>query len=276
MEHPMSLPDTLPLRRPAPPPSQFLVLSVISAVFLALGLAWALVDPRLVAGVPVWMKPVKFALSFAVLFATLALVEQRLSAPVRDGRAMRVIAWIMGAAFLAEMAYMTHQAALAEGSHFNRSTPFHQIMYEVVMGGGAVALVAGVAAVGWLAGRDRGADMGAGLRAGVELGFVATFGLTMITAGYLSVNGGHFVGLHPPGGAVLPLFGWSGITGDLRPAHFAALHAMQVLPLVGLWLDRRDTPGARGKMRIAALAYTVLTLAIFAQALLGLPLIPLG
>ena len=98
----------------------------------------------------------------------------------------------------------------------------------------------------------------------------------MVTAGYMSANEGHHVGLHPEGGAVLPLFGWSGITGDLRPAHFAALHAMQALPLLGLWLDRRGGDGAVRTMRLAAAGYATVTLAIFAQALLGLPLIPLG
>jgi hypothetical protein len=272
----MSLPDThLPAIR-AEAPTQFHTLTVVAGVLLILSMAWGQVDARQVDGAPVWMKPLKFALSFAVLFATLALVEQRLSKPVRNGWPLRAIGWAMATAFLAEMAYMGFQAARAEPSHFNIATPFHLFMYQVVMGGGAVILVAGVAMVGWLAGRDRQAAMGPGLQAGVQLGFGLTFVLTMITAGYLSVNNGHFVGLHPEGAAVLPLFGWSGVTGDLRPAHFAALHAMQVLPLLGLWLDRRGGANVGGRVRLAALGYAALTLAVFAQAILGLPLIPLG
>jgi hypothetical protein len=61
--------------------------------------------------------------------------------------------------------------------------------------------------------------------------------------------------------------------GDLRPAHFLALHAMQVLPLAGLWMDRRGI--AVAKMRLVALAYVALTAAVFAQALAGVPLIRL-
>jgi len=243
---------------------------------LGLSLAWGLVDARVVDGAPVWKKPVKFALSFAVLFGTLAMVEQRLSKPVRDGWRLRVIAWVMAAAFLSEMAYMMYQGARAEASHFNVGTPFHRFMYEVVMAGGAVSLVAGVALVGWLVQRDRAADLGDGLRAGIVIGFVMTFGLTMITAGYLSFNLGHFVRSHAVGAPVLPLFGWSGVTGDLRPAHFAALHAMQALPLLGLWLDRRGGRDPVRGVRRAALAYCALTLAVFGQALMGLPLIPLG
>lgn len=272
----MSLLETnLPTHRTAPA-SQFQTLTVVALVFLAFSIAWGLVDARQVNGAAVWMKPLKFALSFAVLFATIALIERRLSQQVRDGWQLRLIGWVMAAAFLAEMAYMTYQAALGEASHFNVSTPFHRMMYEVVMGGGAVALVLGVALIGWIVQNDRTADLGSGLRAGIFLGFGMTFALTMVTAGYLSVNAGHFVGLHPEGAATLPLFGWSGVAGDLRPAHFAALHAMQALPLLGLWLDRRSNPNPVRVVRIAAVIYGGLTMAVFTQALMGLPLIPLG
>lgn len=266
---------TLPEPR-AGAPSRFRVLTVLALILLALCAAWALVDGRQIDGDPVWMKPLKFALSFAVLFATLALVEARLSAPARGGWTLRIAATLMAAAFLSEMAYIIYQAARAEPSHFNIGTPFHRFMYQGVMAAGAVSLVAGVAAIGWLARRDREARLAAGLREGVWLGCAATFVLTMITAGYMSAHGGHHVGLHPEGAAALPLFGWSGVTGDLRPAHFAALHAMQLLPLLGLWLDRRDAVGAVRGVRAGAAAYAALTLAVFAQAVMGRPLIPLG
>lgn len=258
------------------PVSQFVTLTVVALVLLAFSIAWSLVDARQVDGAAVWMKPLKFALSFAVLFGTIALIESRLSSRAREGWPLRIIGWVMAAAFLSEMAYMTHQAALAEPSHFNVATPFNRMMYETVMAGGAVSLVVCVALIGWLVKRDLAADLGPGLRAGIVLGFTMTFVLTMITAGWLSFNGGHFVGLHPQDAAVLPLLGWSGVTGDLRPAHFAALHAMQALPLLGVWLDRRGERAPARAVRIGAFLYGALTLGVFAQALMGLPLIPLG
>lgn len=256
--------------------SQFRTLTVLSAVLAGLALLWALGDARTIGGVPVWMKPLKFALSFAVLFGTIALVEPRLSERVRHGWPLRVVGWIMAAAFLSEMAYMIYQGARAQPSHFNVSTPFHRFMYEVVMASGAVALVASVGAIGWLVRRDRGAALGGGLREGIWLGFGLAFLLTFVTAGYMSFVGGHHVGLHPQGGATLPLVGWSGVTGDLRPAHFFSLHAMQVLPLLGLWLDRRDGEASVRKVRLAAFGYVALTLAVFGQAVMGMPLVPFG
>lgn len=260
----------------APQPTQFQTLTVVSIVLLALTVLWGFVDPRLIDGVPVWMKPLKFALSFAVLFGTIALVEPRLSDRVRGGWTLRIVGWVMAAAFLSEMAYMMYQAGRAEPSHFNVSTPFHRMMYEGVMAAGAVSLVAATAVIGWVVKRDKGADLSPALRESIWLGFLLTFVLTMIVAGYLSFVGGHHVGLHPEGAPTVPLFGWSGVTGDLRPAHFASLHAMQALPLLALWLDRGDRLASVRTVRFAALGYTALTLAVFGQALLELPLIPLG
>ncbi len=257
-------------------PTQFQTLTVVAVVLLALTGLWAGVDARLLDGVPVWMKPLKFAMSFALLFGTLALIETRLSEGVRTGWTLRIVGWVMAAAFLSEMAYMMYQAGRAEASHFNVSTPFHRIMYEGVMAAGAVALVASAAIVGWVAKRDTGAALGPALREAIWLGTLLTFVLTMIVAGTLSVWGGHFVGVHPEGAPTLPLFGWSGVTGDLRPAHFASLHAMQVLPLLALWLERGDGTGSVRTVRIAATAYAGLTFAVFAQALFGMPLVPLG
>ena len=139
----------------------------------------------------------------------------------------------MAAAFLSEMAYMMYQAGRAEASHFNLSTPFNEFMYTVVMAAGAVALVASTAVIGWIVKRDKDADLSPAMREAIWLGFLLTFVLTMIVAGYLSATG-RFVGVHPEGAPTLPLLvGWSGVTGDLRPAHFASLHAMQALPLSG-------------------------------------------
>lgn len=258
-------------------PTQFTTLTVVGAVLTVLSILWAYVDPRLIEGVPVFMKPLKFSLSFTLLFATLALVENRLTDKAREGWTLRITGWVMATAFLSEMAYMMYQAGRAEASHFNMSTPFTELMYTTVMAVGAVALVVGTAVVGWVVKRDQGAALSPAMREAIWLGFLLTFVLTMIVAGYMSVGSTRFVGVHPDGAPTLPLVGWSGVTGDLRPAHFASLHAMQALPLLALWLGRNDEqPGAVRTIRIAALGYAVLTLAVFVQALMGRPLIALS
>jgi hypothetical protein len=271
-----SLETNLPVVR-ASTPTQFTTLTIVAVVLSVLSLLWAFVDPRLIEGVPVYMKPLKFALSFTVLFGTLAWVETRLTDKTRDGWTLRITGWVMATAFLSEMAYMMYQAGRGEASHFNMSTPFTELMYTTVMAVGAVALVLCTAIIGWVVKRDQDAAFSPAMREAIWLGCLLTFVLTMIVAGYMSIVSTRFVGIHPDGAPTLPLVGWSGVTGDLRPAHFASLHAMQALPLLALWLGRSDErPDATRTIRIAALGYAVLTLAIFAQALMGLPLIPLG
>jgi hypothetical protein len=207
-----------------------------------------------------------------VLYATIALVAERLSTAVRESRILRITLAVMTIATAGEMAYISGQAGRGEHSHFSVQTPFTALMYTL-MGIGAVALVLGIGVVGVLAWRDRAARLGPALRLGVGLGYGLSALLTLVVAGYLGGHGSHFVGTPSPGAATLPGLGWSLEVGDLRPAHFLALHAMQVLPLLGLWLDRRGRPDAGRRLWTAAAVYAVLTFAVFAQALMGLPLV---
>lgn len=272
----MALFESYDLSEQKPVPTQFQTLTVVAIVLAAISISWGVLDSRMVDDAYVWLKPLKFSASFALLFATMALVETRLSAALKSGWALRIIGWIMAAAFLSEMGYIIFQGALAQPSHFNLSTPFNAFMYTVVMAVGAVALVASVGAMGWLVKGDVSADLSPALRESIWLGFLLSFVLTLIVAGYLSNHGGHHVGLHPDGAPTLPLVGWSGVTGDLRPAHFLSLHAMQVLPLLALWMDKREGVGSVKTIRLAAVAYAVLTFGVFALAIAGRPLIPLG
>ncbi len=252
----------------------FDVAVATSAAFFVLILIWAGFDTRAYLEAPVWLKPAKFAMSFVVHFATLALIVRAMSPDRRSGRSsgrvLVVTEAVMVTAFLTEMIYITYQAARAEGSHYNIGDPFHAAMYGV-MGLGAVLLVVGPVAVAAVAWRDT--VFGPATRVGLVAGAVVSCILTLIVAGTLSGLESHFVGVPAPGAATIPLLGWSAAVGDLRPAHFMSLHALQVLPLVGLWADRT---GRAGRVVFAvAVIWTAITMALFAQAMMGLPLIRL-
>jgi hypothetical protein len=239
---------------------------------LVLGAVY-LMDDRILDQEAVWAKPLKFAISFAVFFGTLAIVAARLSALVRHSLLLVAAAATGAAAFVFEQAYITAQAARAEHSHFNETTPWHEAMYQA-MGLGATALMVLVAVVGALALLDRGARLSAPLREGIWIGCLLTVVLTLWVAGALAENGGRYVGVPTAGGPVLPVVGWSMEVGDLRPAHFLALHAMQALPLAGLLAQRNNcsvTP-----VRVVAGLYSLLTAVVFWQASQGLPLFSAG
>lgn len=251
---------------------QLWLLTGISVAMMALGLIWGAFETRLYQDALVWIKPFKFALSFVIYFATLALVVQRMSI---DGRVLRATVGVVAAAFWFEMIYITLQAAQGQGSHYNTGDLYHGVMYGI-MGVGAVSLVVGVAIIGVQVLRDTGPDIGraglsADLRWGIGIGFILSTVLTLITAATLSGMSGHFIGTPAVGAAVIPFFGWSATVGDLRPSHFLALHAMQVIPLLALWADGRRSAWVIG----GAVIYAAVTMALYAQALMGLPLIRL-
>ena len=247
-------------------------LAGFSLAMMAAGLVWAAFETRLYQDALVWIKPFKFALSFVVLFATLAWAAGQLSAPAQSTRTLRWTVAILAAAFWFEMIYITMQAAQGIGSHYNTGDLYHSVMYSI-MGVGAVSLVLGTAVVGWAMLRDTGARVHEDLRFGIGVGFILSTLLTLITAGALSSMAGHFVGTPPAGAATLPFFGWSASVGDLRPSHFLALHAMQAIPILAWAVQGRVS--ARAWIVGGSVGYSALTLALFAQALMGLPLIRL-
>lgn len=256
--------DTVPTR------PVFQTLTATSLVLLGVALIWSLADPRSLDGVGVWVKPAKFALSFVIHFGTMALIVSALSARAQKSWPIRIAASLMAIAFLSEMGYLFFQAAQAQHSHFNLSTPFHQMAYQL-MGVGAVLLVGLPVLVAWVARRDALTGVGPATRQGIWTGAILSCALTLLVAGYMSSSPGHFVGTPVVGAGTLPIVGWSTEVGDLRPAHFLSLHALQALPLLGLWLDKTGRGGRW--MMPAAVVWTGLTLAVFVQALMGLPLI---
>jgi hypothetical protein len=95
--------------------------------------------------------------------------------------------------------------------------------------------------------------------------------------GYMLARGSHTVGM-ADGGPGLPFLNWSTIGGDLRIAHFIAIHAIQIVPLFAYILSRM-APIPTVRQRRLAIAVMALTVAIavggtFVQAALGHPLLP--
>lgn len=96
--------------------------------------------------------------------------------------------------------------------------------------------------------------------------------------GYMLVRGSHTVGVvnHGPG---LPFLNWSTVGGDLRIAHFIALHAIQIVPLFACMLAQMaPVPPVKQRKRLAAALAIIVALGVsatFIQAALGHPLLPL-
>jgi hydrogenase-4 membrane subunit HyfE len=116
-------------------------LTILCGLLLIATLIWGQFDQRTLDGVAVWKKPAKFSVSFLVHFATLAIIVNVMSPENKKLRIVKGVGWLMAAVFVAEMTYLFLQAAQAQHSHFNETTPFHSAMYSL-MGVGAVVLIA--------------------------------------------------------------------------------------------------------------------------------------
>lgn len=249
-----------------------------AAMLLALLLATsvlALFDARTIEGNSVWAKPMKFQLSLALHFATLALVVRGLSEDARTGTLLAVAAVAAVASTAFEVGYIMLQAARQQGSHFNLSTPFHAAMY-VAMAIGAVLIVAAAAVVGGLAAFDVSGRFSVVMRTGLALGLIGGTLLTLVVAFTMGGRLDHHVGLAAGSGRRMLLTGWSLEVGDLRVPHFFATHMMQAVPLAAACAEAILAPGlAVTFVWLFAAGWSALVLWLFSTALAGLPIGPL-
>jgi hypothetical protein len=249
------------------------VLAVFGLTLLLLtplALVAQLIDPRTLAGVNVWVKPAKFLLSTGAFVLTLAWFFGYVRAERRGRRGLRILVGVVLCAALFENLYIVLQAAQGLESHYNRSTPFHAVMYSL-MGLFAMVLVATCLPLAREIARHPAPGLRPERRVAAVIGLVLTFALGGLLGGYLGSRTGHSVGAV---GAQLPLFGWNRAGGDLRVAHFFGLHAEQALPMLA-WVAGAARAGLRVAVVVAGAAlYAVLTLAVFVEAVAGRPLLP--
>jgi hypothetical protein len=244
-----------------------LVLMVPTAFALA-------VDPRTLNDISIWIKPLKFQASVGIYLLTLAWFLAALPEGVRHGRVVPVLVAVATAASAFEIIYITLQAGRGLASHYNVGDPFHGVMYTL-MGVGAVTLTAVSPAVAVLLWRDRPVRWSTAFWLSVLLGLVLTFVLGAGAGAVLSSGNGHWIGGVRSDAGGVPVFGWSRTGGDLRAAHFLGMHAMHVLPVVGLMAGRLlESRQAIGGVVVAASAYSAGTGLVFWLALRGIPLFP--
>ena len=221
----------------------------VSLAVLALAAAvGVLVDDRVLLGAPIWLKPLKFALSFGIYALALAWM---LSLVGGGRRAGAILGWIVVVTSAIEIIVIFGQAFRGRRSHFNEETPLDELLFSIM--GMSVAVI-------WLAtlvlavtvlrrpGLDRATDWS--IRLGLLVGL-----LGMAVGVLMAVGGAHGVGV-ADGGPGVAGFGWSTTGGDLRVGHFVGMHALQVLPLLaaGLAIVPRRLLGDTARLRLVLIA----------------------
>jgi hypothetical protein len=262
--------------------SALAIISLVLIVGSSLGL---MLDPRTTEflGTPTWVKTFKFSVS--TLFYSLGLLW--ILALAKQPNATRLggmIGWILSF----ELGLLVLQGARATPMHFNYSSPLNSAIW-MTMTAGIAMMMLGFVVLCVLVWRNLKSQPV--LATGVRLGLLVTaLGLAqgnlmpaptpaqleaLQNGKTLAILGAHTVGspsLTPDNGAGLPLVGWSTTHGDLRIGHFVGIHALQVIPLLGLWLSKRRNLNTKKGVRlvwIGALAYLGLVMLVTWQALRG-------
>jgi hypothetical protein len=253
-----------------------LALTGATAVLAVVAAVGIFVDPRILTGVPIWLKPFKFAVSFGIYGLTLAWMLSLL--PRRSRIADWAATTIVATAAIELIAIVT-QVIRGTTSHYNQTSPFNAAVWQA-MGMSISVLFAAHLVIAFVVLRQRIPDRvaAAAIRWGVGLsllGMAAAIPMVLPSQspGIDDIAGAHSVGV-ADGGPGLPLTGWSTVGGDLRIGHFVGLHALQALPLLAILLGRRFDERIRARLvLVAGLAYGVLVLLLTWQALRGQPLL---
>jgi hypothetical protein len=238
----------------------------LNVALATLALALLLLDHRVVTGAPVWVKPLKFALSITAFAWTLGWLLADL--PPAAQRAVQFISGGVAVSMAVEQAVIFTQAMRGTTSHYNVASALNGVLFGLM---GVFILVNTLMTVWALFLVWRHPLHG-------PVGYVwgARLGLLLFLVG--SVLGGmmihhmqHTVGA-PDGGPGLPGLGWSTRAGDLRIAHFLGMHALQVLPLLGWALSHWAPRWAAPLTWTGAALYAAAVGGLFALAMAGRPL----
>ncbi len=234
------------------------------ALLAVLALVLLLVPAPAITGVHPALKPMKFAISIALFLATMAVLVPHLALGTR---ARQALVAVLVATMIVEMIPIVVQALRGTSSHFNVASRLDAALWRAML----VAIlaltvtmlaVAVIATVRPLAG---GREVTLAWRAALWI-----FQLATVSGFLMGGRSQHGVG-GTDGGPGLPVVGWSTRHGDLRVAHFGALHALQVLPVVAIAVAALPlTAAARAALVLLVIvAYAGVVVATLVQALHG-------
>lgn len=227
-----------------------------------------LVDERLLMGVNVWVKPLKFAISGGIYILTLGYVITLYPYTARKKNIInQIVAWTL----LIDFGIIAIQAYRGVQSHYNMSGAFDALVYAIM--GVFISINVLIMALFIIDAIRLKLNTTPAMQWAILLGWlVVLFGSWV--GGQMIGQLSHNVGV-ADGGEGLPLLNWSTLGGDLRIAHFFGLHGIQIIPLFAFGLSSKWK--ATSQQQIIAVTVFGLLYAgwigfTFYQAQLGMPL----
>lgn len=226
-----------------------------------------------VQGVNPWIKPIKFALSFSNFAFTVSLLLLALQIPRWQLKAARFVIATTTSAEIFSLSTQAWRSSYPLSGHALPDGLVSWMNNNMVMGITAVVFWMFVL---FCAGRARNEMVDRPMVSAIRYSIVI-FLLGNAVGGYMLARGSHTVGA-VDGAPGLPFVNWSIVAGDLRIAHFIAIHAIQILPLFAYILSQMTPIPAVKQRRIAVAALAMMVGgavgATFVQAAMGRPLVP--
>ncbi|WP_442266497.1 hypothetical protein ACSIGC_01950 [Tenacibaculum sp. ZS6-P6] len=240
-------------------------------IFVMVAIVGLLIDNRVLMGVNVWIKPLKFLISGAIYILTFGYFMSLYPFSKRKKSILNnIVSWTL----LIEIGIIVAQGIRGVKSHYNQSSLLDGLLFAAM---GIFVAINVLIMIFFIFETTR-------LKLKVEksIQWAILMGWIIIVAG--SWVGGqmisqlaHNVGV-ADGGEGLPLVNWSTIAGDLRVAHFFGLHGLQIIPLFAFILSKKWKTTDRNKIIVVTvfgLLYALWIAFTFYQAKQGLPFIRL-
>jgi hypothetical protein len=243
-----------------------LVVPVFAALALFVSAGSAAVNP--------WIKPIKFSMSFSTFASTISLLLLALRIQKWQLTLVRLAIAASVALEILSLAAQAWRSAYHLSGQSLLDTSLAQLTNSMVMVNTAIVCWMLALFCGNRVHTDKvDRPMVSAIRYSIVI-FLAGNAI----GGYMLARGSHTVGV-ADGGPGLPFVNWSIIGGDLRIAHFIAIHAIQIVPLFAYILSQMSPILPVKHRRIAAgalaLAVSIAVGATFVQAALGHPLLSL-
>ena len=218
-------------------------------------------DKTIILGVDAWVKPMKFYSSIGIMSWTMGWLAYYLD----DQKKVKAYSWIVVITMFIEMLIISAQSARGQQSHFNISTPANGILFSI-MGIAITIFTLCTAFICFLFFRQKTFNISKTYLLSIRLAFIV-FILFALEGWVMVAKLSHTVG-GADGSPGLPFVNWSEEYGDLRVAHFFGMHALQILPLTGYYLARKNI-----QVILFAATYFVLVTLLLIEAINGIPLV---
>ena len=242
------------------------LIHVISTLLCIIGFS---IDDRILLGVNVWIKPLKFSISGAIYVATVGYL---ITLYPYSQRKKSVINNTVAVTMLIELIIIVGQAARGVKSHYNMESPIDGILFGLM--GFFVGVNVLIMLLFIIDTIRKKLHTTKAIQWAILMGWLVVFFGSWI-GGQMISQMAHNVGV-ADGGVGLPLVNWSTAAGDLRVAHFFGLHGIQLIPLIAFILSKKWKVADMKQIVVVSvfgLLYAFWIGYIFYQAKQGIPFI---